>query len=140
MASHIEQLAKQHEKWPTISPLLKETANELGRIISAIESVLGHPMPASDQETSTQEDEKRAVEPKVLAPLFQKALQLLDSYDASVETVVMEEIVPLTNSGPRKKWVVSIQKALDTYDLETCHSIFCDWAKEEGINIEKFLA
>ena len=140
LASHIEQLAKQHEKWPTISPLLKETANELGRIISAIESVLGHPMPASDQETSTQEDEKRAVEPKVLAPLFQKALQLLDSYDASVETVVMEEIVPLTNSGPRKKWVVSIQKALDTYDLETCHSIFCDWAKEEGINIEKFLA
>ncbi len=61
---------------------------------------------------------------------------MLLNFDSEAENVV-EEIALLVNSNKRRERLQSIQTALDSYDFETCLSIFREWAEEEGIQLEE---
>ncbi len=94
----------------------------------------------SNQISDSQKDQGNDTEVEtstdVLAPLFSKAVAMLLNFDSSVEKVV-EEIVPLVNNGKRQERLISVQSAVDSYDFETCLSIFREWAEEEGIKLEE---
>ncbi|MEO5377087.1 MAG: ATP-binding protein [Magnetococcus sp. DMHC-6] len=81
------------------------------------------------------EEEEITLFPAQLVPLFKKAIKQLQEFDSEVERVV-EEIVPLVHGRGRQQKLESIKDALAKYDFEGCLANFCEWAKEEGLEVE----
>ncbi|MBF0290282.1 MAG: response regulator, partial [SAR324 cluster bacterium] len=131
LAGTIENRAQKQEVRDDLSDLLGETTIELARISQSIRTSLV----VASTESDEQNQEKTDVEPEILAPLFTKAVQLLNDFDSAVEKVVVE-IVPLVSSEPRLNRIKSIKKSLESYDFDTCLSIFHEWAEEEGIELK----
>ncbi|MEO5330396.1 MAG: ATP-binding protein [Magnetococcus sp. YQC-5] len=128
LAETIEHQSKMPDPLHDISPLLDTLIDELLQVVWTIETTLTQ----TDTRCKTELLPQVETTPEALAPLFQQAIALLLNFDSAVETVV-DQLAPLVPSGPRRIKLEAIQEALAAYDLETCLTLFQEWATEEGL-------
>ncbi|MBF0195583.1 MAG: CHASE domain-containing protein [Magnetococcales bacterium] len=131
LAGKIEICAKSQTDQNDLASFVDETETELSKIVIAIEAM----MTAEETATILPNQEKNNVEADVLRPMFQKAVDKLIAFDASIEDVVAE-IEPLVSSEKRMKKLKLIQDSIEYYDMETCLNLFREWARDEKIELE----
>ncbi len=130
-AEKIEKQAHDSGELNLLSELLDTTASELSRIVASIEIMLAPAVVCDLTDKSPGAD----VGSEQLAPLFNKSIAFLLTFDTAVEKVV-EEMRPLARTTVRKEKIDALQSALSAYDFDHCLVILRLWAQEEGIELE----
>ena len=130
LAGRIEQRAKTEEGLVGMADLLAETSSELARVVQVIETTY------PDQTDDIKPMAESEMDPEALKPLFIQAVAFLEAFDSSVEKVVRQLNEMALGERQRKRLKV-IQEGLNSYDFESCLTLFREWAAEENIVLKE---
>ncbi len=131
LAERIEISVGNPESLRYLPEYVSDATTALSPLLSAIGIALGAGVSAIPEKVAPAIDST----PEELTPLFVKAVDLLVSFDVSVEKVVLELSTKVA-SIQRIERLNAIRSAIGAYDFETCLSLFHEWAEAERIPIQ----
>ncbi|MBF0620993.1 MAG: response regulator [Magnetococcales bacterium] len=128
-ALEIEQLSKSDMPSNTLDLLIESTIQVLDSTLKTISAAF--PDALNQQTESTQQENAQTDDLVQLAELLNKADELLQLFDVSVEQTI-EKLDMIVHSSARKERIISLRKKVREYDFEACSTEIEDWQKAEG--------